>query len=87
MTVRSLVLELPRGELVRLDDRHDVVDAGRAVEVEVGDVLAVADRADHGQHLALGDVRACAPTDSTRSTTASICSFVAASFITIIICP
>ena len=48
-------------------------------------MLAVADRADHGDELALGHVRMRAPTDSTRLTTASTCSGVASSFMTIII--
>jgi hypothetical protein len=45
--------ELERGELVRLRDRRDVVDARVAVELEVRDVLAVAYRADHRDQLAL----------------------------------
>ena len=57
-TVRSLALELERRELVRLEDRHQVVDARAPVEPEVRDVLAVADRADHGQELARAR---CAP--------------------------
>src|SRR4051794_5343019 len=57
---RPLALaELRRGEFVRLRDRRDVVDAGEPVELEVGHVLAVADRADDGHELALGHVRAC----------------------------
>ena len=56
-TVRSLALVLERRELVRLEDRHQVVDARRALEPEVRDVLAVADRADHGDELARRDVR------------------------------
>jgi hypothetical protein len=52
-----LAFVLKRRELVRLEDRHQVVDPGRAVEPEVRHVLAVADRADHGDELARGDVR------------------------------
>ncbi len=40
------VPELRGAELVRLEDRYDAVDAGRAVEPEALDALAVADRAD-----------------------------------------
>src|SRR5918994_822669 len=47
---------LERRELVRLEDRHQVVDARRAIETEVRDVLAIADRADDGYELARGDV-------------------------------
>src|SRR5262249_50321731 len=32
------------------------IDAFLALEVEVGDLLAIADRADYRQHLALGDM-------------------------------
>jgi hypothetical protein len=39
-------------ELVRLEDRHDLLDAGRALEAETRDVLAVADGADHRHLLA-----------------------------------
>ena len=82
---RALALaELGRGELVRLEDRHQVVDARGALEAQRRDPVAVADRPDHGQELALGDTWAEQPTDSTRSTTAWICSSVAPSFITII---
>ena len=56
-TVGTPCLNCDRGQLVRLRDRHDAVDAVGPLEIEVGDPLAVADRADHGQHLALGDVR------------------------------
>src|SRR6202020_1393012 len=45
------VRDLRRGELVRLEDRHDAIDAGLALEPEAlhGDVLLdVSDRADHG---------------------------------------
>ena len=79
------VLELRRGELVGLRDRDDAVDAGGALEVEVRDVLAVADRADHGEELAL-ETWAWAPTDSTRLTTGvDLLVGVASSFMTIII--
>ena len=53
---RHAVAELAGGKLVRLRDRHDPVHAVGAFEVEVRDPLAIPDRADHGQHLALGDV-------------------------------
>ena len=52
------VLELRRGELVGLEDRDDLGDAGGAVELEPRDVLAVADRADQRHLLAAGDVGA-----------------------------
>ena len=60
----SLALaELGRGELVRLQDRHQVVDARRPLEPQRRDPVAVADRPDHGQQLALRDVgRAARPT-------------------------
>jgi hypothetical protein len=51
------VLELLRGELVRLHDRDDPVHARRALEIEVRDPLAVTDCTDHGQHRSLGDMR------------------------------
>ena len=62
-----------------------LVDAGVALELEARDVLAVADRADHG-HLLAADWVGAAPTDSIRSMTAWISSSVAVGFITIIIC-
>ncbi len=50
------LLELRRGELVRLQDRDQVVDPVVALEPERGDPVAVADRPDHGQQLALREV-------------------------------
>src|ERR687892_280595 len=47
---------LERRELVGLQDRHQVVHTRRTVQPEVGDVLAIPDRANHGHQLALGDV-------------------------------
>src|ERR671910_2465830 len=47
---------LKRSELVRLENRHQVVHARRALEAEVRHVLAVADRADHGHELPGRDV-------------------------------
>jgi hypothetical protein len=61
-----------------------VVDAGEAVELEVRDVVTVADRADDGVQLAARDVR-LRPTCSTWRTIASTWSAVADSFMTIII--
>jgi hypothetical protein len=46
-----LAAVLERRELVRLEDRHEVVDARGALETEVGHVLPVADRADYGHEL------------------------------------
>src|SRR5205085_7113180 len=40
----------------RLGDRRDVVDAGVALELQIGHVLAVADRSDHRHEFALGHV-------------------------------
>ena len=48
--------ELSRGELVRLEDRHQVVDAGGALQAQGGDPVAVADGADDGQELSAGHV-------------------------------
>src|SRR3954470_18082690 len=50
--------KLGRGELVRPQDRHHLLDAGVALEPEPLHVLAVADRADHGDLLAARRVRA-----------------------------
>ncbi len=55
-TVR-VSFDLRRRELVRLEDRHELVDARSALEPDVGHVLAVADHADHGHELAARDVR------------------------------
>jgi hypothetical protein len=44
-------------ELVRLEDRDHAIDAGGALEVDPGDVLAVADRPDHGQLAPVDDMR------------------------------
>ena len=56
---RSLaVADLRRGELVRLEDRHDLGDARSTLEAEARHVLAVADRADHGDLLAARGVGA-----------------------------
>jgi hypothetical protein len=49
--------QLGRRQLVGLEDRHDLVDAGCGVEAEALDVLAVADGADHGHLLASREVR------------------------------
>jgi hypothetical protein len=52
---------LGRGELVRLEDRHDAVDPGLTLEPQALDVdvlLDVADRADHVQARALDAVSA-----------------------------
>ena len=46
------------GELVRLEDRYDLGDAGCTLEAEPGHVLAIADRADHGDLLAARGVGA-----------------------------
>ena len=60
-----------------------MVDPVVALEAERGDPVAVADRADHGQQLALGDVgRAAHRLDALDD--GAICSSVAPSFITII---
>ena len=83
MTVRSLALELGGGELERLEDRDDLLDAVVALEAEARDVLAVADRADH-RHLLPREGWARAPQDSIRAMTACTCSSVAVGFITII---
>src|SRR4029079_1433006 len=50
--------KLSRGELVGLEDRHDLGDAGVALEPEPLHVLAVADRPDHGDLFAARQVRA-----------------------------
>ena len=48
----SLALaELRRGQLVGLQDRHEVVDAGGALQPKGRDAVAVADGADDGQEL------------------------------------
>src|SRR5204862_298331 len=49
--------KLPRDELVRLEQRHHLLDAGIALEREAGDLLALADRPDHGRLAAVGDMR------------------------------
>src|SRR4029077_10360046 len=54
---RFLVLDLRGGELVGLEDRDDAVDARRSLELKPGDVLAIADRADHGHLLAAARMR------------------------------
>ncbi len=51
------VLELGGGELVRLEDRDDAVDAGGALELEARDVLEVADRPDDRHLLPAARVR------------------------------
>jgi hypothetical protein len=51
------VPELRRGELVGLEDRDDAIDAVGALEVEAGDVLEIADRADDRHLLAPARVR------------------------------
>jgi hypothetical protein len=50
------LLELGGGELVRLQDRDQVIDPVSSLEPERGDPVAVADRADHGQQLAAREV-------------------------------
>ena len=50
--------KLRRGELVRAQDRDDLLDALVALEAEPLHVLAVADRADHGDLLAARRVSA-----------------------------
>ena len=81
-----LALELERRELVRLEDRDDLVDARHALEPEVRDVLPVADRADHGDDSPR-EMCAFAPTCSTRSRRRRSPPASRPSFITIIICP
>jgi hypothetical protein len=46
------------GQLVGLEDGHDLGHAGRALELEAGDVLAVADGADDGHLVAPAQVSA-----------------------------
>jgi hypothetical protein len=54
---RPLALaELSRGELVRLQDRHQMVDPRRPLEPEAGDPVAVAYSPDYGQELPLRQV-------------------------------
>ena len=65
---------------------HDVVDARGALEFEVGHVLAVADRADHGHELALRDVGLRADGLDAPDHGVDL-RLVAPSFMTIIICP
>ena len=85
-TVRSAALDLRRGELVGLHDRHHPVDAGRALEVEPLVCSQVADRADHGQLLAVASGVRARRRSATRSMTACTSCSVAVAFITIIIC-
>ena len=61
-----------------------MVDARRALEPQRGDPVAVADRADHGQQLALGEVGRAADRLDSLDDVRAICSSVAPSFITII---
>ena len=49
--------ELPRDELVRLQDRQDLLHAGVALERQRRERLALADRADHGRLAAGRHVR------------------------------
>ncbi len=55
---RRPVVELAGRELVRLEDRHELVDAGGALQAEAGDVLSVAQRADDGHQLTARRMRA-----------------------------
>jgi len=48
--------ELGRGQLVGLEDGDDLLDARVALQAEAGDVLAVADGADHGHLFAAAGV-------------------------------
>ena len=57
MTVALAGSHLRGGELVRLEDRYDLGDAGCTLEPEPGHVLAIADRADHGDFLAARGMR------------------------------
>jgi hypothetical protein len=77
-----------RGEPVRLEDRHYVVDAVVVLETQVGDAQVVVSVADGADHRDLGAVvtSARAPTLSMRSATDRMSSSVAVAFITIIIC-
>jgi hypothetical protein len=50
------LLELRRGELVGLQDRNQVIHSRRPLEPQRGDAVAIADRADHRQQLAPGEV-------------------------------
>ena len=50
--------ELARDELVRLQDRQHLLDAGEALERQRREQLALADRADHGRIAPVADVRA-----------------------------
>jgi hypothetical protein len=51
------VADLRRGQLVGLEDGDHAVHAGRAVELEAGDVLAVPDGADDGHLVARAGMR------------------------------
>ena len=84
-TVRSPRLSCARGELVGLEDRHDLLDPGEALEAESGDVLAVADRPDDG-HLLAARGWARAPHGLDPGDDGLDLSSVAVGFITIIIC-
>ena len=63
----------------------DLADAGVALQAEALDVLAVADRADHGDFLAARQVRPRRRSPRSARTTAWMSSSVAVGFITIII--
>ena len=52
--------ELARDELVRLEDRQHLLDAGEALERQRREQLALADRADHGRLAAGRDERRAA---------------------------
>ena len=55
---RKVGRDLARDELVRLQDRQHLLDAGEALERERREQLALADRPDHGCVAAVADVRA-----------------------------
>src|SRR5581483_4233096 len=52
--------ELAGDELVRLEDRQDLLDSGEALERQRREQLPLADRADHGSLPAGGDERRAA---------------------------
>ena len=68
-TVVAVARELLGGQLVGLEDRHDLLDARLAVQLELAAiVLAVADRADHASSRRRGwGARAPRPTRCGRS--------------------
>ena len=82
---RLAVAELRRGELVRLEDRHDLVDAGVALELEPRRRARGRRSRRSPSPPRRAERCARAPTLSIRAMTAWICSSVAVGFITIII--